>query len=172
MAAALHTALAAATHNISAGQSVIGSSFNKDATPTRKKVAIIGSGCAALGAAYALKNSDYEVHIFEKDSRIGGHTNTQTWTKDGQSTPVDTGFIVMNSATYPNFINFLQDIGVDTAITEMSFAVSRDHGKLEWSGSLKGIFAQRRNLFRPSQLADDTRHHPLRAVCSGFAPPR
>lgn len=121
--------------------------------PRKKKVAIIGSGSAGLGAAYALLYSGdnvSEVHIFEKDARLGGHTNTQTWTKNGQSTPVDTGFIVMNAATYPNFINFLKDINVEPKTTEMSFAVSRDRGKFEWSGSAKGIFAQRRNLFRPS----------------------
>lgn len=55
----------------------------------------------------------------------------------------------MNTATYPNFIKFLKEVGVDTAPTEMSFGVSRDHGKFEWSGSGKGVFAQRQNLFRP-----------------------
>ena len=115
----------------------------------RKKVAIVGSGCAGLGAAWALKHTEYEVHIFEKGSRLGGHTNTQTWRKDDKTTQVDTGFIVMNSATYPNFIKFLEKVGVPTQPTEMSFGVSRDHSKLEWSGSGKGVFAQRRNLFRP-----------------------
>lgn len=67
----------------------------------RKKVAIIGSGCAGLGAAWALRNTDHEVHLFEKSSRLGGHTNTQIWNRDGKlSTPVDTGFIVLNSFTY------------------------------------------------------------------------
>lgn len=119
-----------------------------DSHRPRKKIAIIGSGCAAMGAAYGLRDTDYEVYIFEKESRLGGHTNTQTWTKSGHSTPVDTGFIVMNTATYPNFINFLKDVDVPTEPTEMSFAVSRNAGEFEWSGSLKGIFAQRRNLFR------------------------
>ena len=112
----------------------------------KKKIAIIGSGCAGLGAAYALSRTNHEVHIFEKQSALGGHTNTQTWTKQGRTTPVDTGFIVMNTATYPNCINFLRDVGIETRATEMSFAVCRDQGKFEWSGSLKGIFAQRRNL--------------------------
>ena len=123
-----------------------------DMTGRRRKVAIVGSGCAALGAAWALSHSnDVEVHIFEKNAKLGGHTNTQIWTKDGQSTPIDTGFIVMNTATYPNFIKFLAEVGVATKPTEMSFAVSRDHGALEWSGSGRGrgIFAQRRNIFRP-----------------------
>jgi predicted NAD/FAD-binding protein len=66
----------------------------------KKRVAIVGSGCAGLGAAWALQNTDHEVHIFEKSDRLGGHTNTQTFTHGDHSTPVDTGFIVMNSATY------------------------------------------------------------------------
>ncbi|GAB7366877.1 hypothetical protein MBLNU230_g1239t1 [Neophaeotheca triangularis] len=115
----------------------------------RKKVAIVGSGCAGLGAAWALKDSEYDVHIFERSSKLGGHTNTQTWRHQGKETPVDTGFIVMNTATYPNFLRFLKDVGVDTIETEMTFGVSRDGGAFEWSGSGKGIFAQRRNLFRP-----------------------
>ena len=77
----------------------------------RRRVAIIGSGCAGLGAAWALKDTNYDVHIFEKESRLGGHTNTQTFkSRDGSSVAVDTGFIVMNSATYPNFIRFLQKV--------------------------------------------------------------
>lgn len=66
----------------------------------KKRVAIVGSGCAGLGAAWALQNTNHEVHIFEKSDRLGGHTNTQIFTHGKHSTPVDTGFIVMNSATY------------------------------------------------------------------------
>ena len=66
----------------------------------RKRVAIVGSGCAGLGAAWALQSTDYEVHVFEQADRLGGHTNTQIWKHGDRSTPVDTGFIVMNSATY------------------------------------------------------------------------
>ncbi|KAI7230766.1 FAD/NAD(P)-binding domain-containing protein [Hortaea werneckii] len=115
---------------------------------TRPKVAIVGSGCAGLGAAWALKDSDYEVHIFEKSSKLGGHTNTQPFRHGDDQVPVDTGFIVMNTATYPNFIRFLKEVGVDPVETQMTFGVSRDRGKFEWSGEGHGIFAQRRNLFR------------------------
>jgi predicted NAD/FAD-binding protein len=114
----------------------------------RRKVAIIGSGCAGLGAAWALRNTDYEVHIFEKSPKLGGHTNTQPFRAAGTTVQVDTGFIVMNAATYPNFIRFLKDVGVDPVETEMTFGVSRDNGAFEWSGEGQGIFAQRRNLFR------------------------
>ena len=114
----------------------------------RPKIAIIGSGCAGLGAAWALKDSNYDVHIFEKSSKLGGHTNTQRWHHDEGTVPVDTGFIVMNAATYPNFIRFLREVGVDPVETEMTFSVSRDGGGFEWSGEPRGIFAQRRNVFR------------------------
>jgi predicted NAD/FAD-binding protein len=114
----------------------------------RRKVAIIGSGCAGLGAAWALRNTDYEVHIFEKSPKLGGHTNTQPFKAGGTTVQVDTGFIVMNTATYPNFIRFLKEVGVDPVETEMTFGVSRDNGAFEWSGEGQGIFAQRRNLFR------------------------
>jgi predicted NAD/FAD-binding protein len=114
----------------------------------RRKVAIIGSGCAGLGAAWALRNTDYEVHVFEKSHKLGGHTNTQPFHAGGTTVQVDTGFIVMNAATYPNFLNFLKEVGVDPVDSEMTFAVSRDNGAFEWSGEAKGIFAQRRNLFR------------------------
>ncbi|GAB7349155.1 hypothetical protein MBLNU459_g8094t1 [Dothideomycetes sp. NU459] len=115
----------------------------------RKRVAIIGSGCAGLGAAWALQSTEHEVHVFEKSSRLGGHTNTQSWKHGDLSTPVDTGFIVMNSATYPNLIRFLNEVGVDIVPTLMTFGVSRDHGLFEWSGTGEGIFAQRENVIRP-----------------------
>lgn len=115
----------------------------------RRKVAIVGSGCAGLGAAWALRDTDYEVHVFEKSAKLGGHTNTQPFEVGDQTVQVDTGFIVMNTATYPNFIRFLKEVGVDPVETEMTFGVSRDSGAFEWSGEGQGIFAQRRNLFRP-----------------------
>lgn len=66
----------------------------------RKKVAVVGSGCTGIGALWALKSTDHEVHLYEADDRLGGHTNTVTFEHDGHTTNVDTGFIVMNSATY------------------------------------------------------------------------
>lgn len=65
-----------------------------------KRVAIVGGGCSGLAALWALRNTDHEIHLYEAKDRLGGHTNTVTWKKDGCETPVDTGFIVMNSATY------------------------------------------------------------------------
>ncbi len=78
-----------------------GISDKRDKIDMRKKVAIIGSGCSGIGALWALKSTDHEVHLFEKSSRIGGHTNTvQYEAPNGSKVNVDTGFIVMNTATY------------------------------------------------------------------------
>ncbi len=66
----------------------------------RKRVAIVGSGCSGLGALWALKSTDYEVHLYEAGDRLGGHTNTTTFRHGNHETQVDTGFIVMNSSTY------------------------------------------------------------------------
>ncbi|KAI1460763.1 FAD/NAD(P)-binding domain-containing protein [Annulohypoxylon moriforme] len=114
----------------------------------RKKVAIIGSGSAGIGALWALNRTHHDVYLYEADDRLGGHTNTVEWKKGKFTTLVDTGFIVLNTATYPNFINFLKSIRVKTVPTQMTFGVSRDHGKFEWAGTnLDSIFCQKRNLF-------------------------
>ena len=63
-------------------------------------MAIVGSGCTGIGALYALKNTDHDVHLFEADEVLGGHTNTDKWKHDGKEVNVDTGFIVYNTATY------------------------------------------------------------------------
>jgi predicted NAD/FAD-binding protein len=65
-----------------------------------KKVAIVGSGVSGISALWALKSTDHEVHLYESTSRIGGHTNTVDFQRGGLTTRVDTGFIVMNTATY------------------------------------------------------------------------
>ncbi|KAF2708375.1 amine oxidase-like protein [Pleomassaria siparia CBS 279.74] len=117
----------------------------------RKRIAIVGSGISGLSTLWTLRNSSHEIHLFEKDDRLGGHTNTVTWTRNGQSTPVDTGFIVLNTATYPNFIAFLAALKVKTIASEMTFGISRDAGAFEWSGtSGASLFAQQSNIIKPS----------------------
>lgn len=115
-----------------------------------KKIAIIGSGISGLGAAWLLKDA-YDVTLYERNTYVGGHSNTvDTETVDGRSIPVDTGFIVYNERTYPNLIGLFDALGVHRIETNMSFAVSVDSGKLEYSGSdFGGLFAQKRNLFSP-----------------------
>ena len=73
-----------------------------------KKVAIVGSGCSGVGALYALKSTDHEVHLYEAADRLGGHTNTVGFKRDKSTVQVDTGFIVMNSATYRQLKTFPQ----------------------------------------------------------------
>ncbi|KAL1623763.1 hypothetical protein SLS54_004224 [Diplodia seriata] len=117
----------------------------------KKRIAVVGSGVTGIGALYALRNTPHEVHLFEAADRLGGHTNTVQFSHEDRKTPVDTGFIVLNTATYPNFIAFLKELNVETVETAMTFGVTRDEGAFEWSGtSLSSIFAQRQNLFRLS----------------------
>ncbi len=114
---------------------------------------MIGSGISGLSAAWLLSHR-HSVFVFEADNRIGGHSNTV----DAAGIPVDTGFIVYNEATYPNLTALFRHLDVATKASEMSFAVSLDDGRLEYSGTnLAGLLAQPHNLLRPrfwSMLAD------------------
>jgi predicted NAD/FAD-binding protein len=116
----------------------------------RRQIAVVGSGISGLSAAWLL-SQHHHVTLFERDARLGGHAHTVDVTaRDGRIVPVDTGFIVFNEATYPNFCALLAHLDVPSAVTDMSFAVSLDGGRLEYSGSgLAGLFAQRRNIVSP-----------------------
>lgn len=115
-----------------------------------RRVAVIGSGAAALGAAWRLSRH-HQVTIFEKNAHVGGHANTvEVRRPDGGVVAVDTGFIVYNERNYPNLIRMLDQLQVPTQATDMSFAVSLDGGRMEYSGGdLAGLFGQYRNLVRP-----------------------
>jgi predicted NAD/FAD-binding protein len=114
-----------------------------------KHIAIIGSGISGLTAAYLLSKKNH-VTVFEKNDRIGGHTATVNIEKNGQSFAIDTGFIVFNDKTYPNFLALLSEIGIGKQATEMSFSVHNCQTGMEYNGhNLNTLFAQRRNLFRP-----------------------
>ncbi|MBK6286623.1 MAG: FAD-dependent oxidoreductase [Gammaproteobacteria bacterium] len=113
------------------------------------RIALIGAGISGLTAAWLLSRR-HEVTVFEAEPRIGGHTATVDVTVAGQHFAIDTGFIVFNDRTYPNFIRLLGELGVASQATEMSFSVSNDLSGLEYAGSnLNTLFAQRRNLLRP-----------------------
>lgn len=113
------------------------------------KIAIIGSGIAGLTSAYLL-NRSHEISVFEAGDWIGGHTHTVDVQVDGQSYAVDTGFIVFNDWTYPNFIRLLSQLGVGFKATEMSFSVSDPVSGVEYNGhNLNTLFAQRGNLLSP-----------------------
>jgi len=114
------------------------------------KIAIIGSGIAGNTIAYHL-NKQHDVTVFEAESHIGGHTHTHHIKHEGNEYNVDTGFIVFNDRTYPNFIALLDELKVDWQPSEMSFSVQCEETGLEYNGTnLNSLFAQRRNLFKPS----------------------
>ncbi|HSN04233.1 MAG TPA: NAD(P)-binding protein, partial [Nitrospira sp.] len=114
------------------------------------KIAIVGTGISGMVAAYLL-HRDHEIAVFEAADYIGGHTNTVDVQLNGRSYAVDTGFIVFNDWTYPNFIGLLKKLGVESQASDMSFSVKCERTGLEYNGtSLNTLFAQRRNLLRPS----------------------
>ncbi len=119
-------------------------------TTKREKIAVIGSGISGLSAAWALRDSA-DVTVFEADNRFGGHAKTVSVDYDGTNIDVDVGFIVCNPLNYPNFMQFMDALDVETMQSDMSFSVS-DPSAFEWSSNPKGIFAYKRNLFRPSFL--------------------
>ncbi|MET1068214.1 MAG: FAD-dependent oxidoreductase [Pseudomonas prosekii] len=112
-------------------------------------IAIIGSGISGLTSAYLL-NRRHDITVFEASDWVGGHTHTVDVTVDGQTHAVDTGFIVFNDWTYPNFIRLLGQLGVRFKPTEMSFSVNDPDSALEYNGNnLNSLFAQRSNLLSP-----------------------
>lgn len=114
-----------------------------------KKVAIIGSGISGLTSAYLL-NKNHDVQVFEKNDYLGGHTATIDVEYKGESLRIDTGFIVYNDRTYPNFIKLLSQLGINGQETEMSFSVKNQLNGLEYNGhDLNTLFAQRRNFLNP-----------------------
>ena len=114
------------------------------------KIAVIGTGIAGNVAAYHLAR-EHDVTVYEADDRIGGHTNTVTVEHGGREYEIDTGFIVFNERTYPNFIHLLDELGVAWQDSDMGFSVQHEKTGLEYSGStINSLFAQRSNIFRPS----------------------
>ena len=116
------------------------------------KIAIIGSGISGLTAAHLLCK-DFDITVFEANDYIGGHTHTHDLEIEKKNWRIDSGFIVYNEKTYPNFIKLLKKLKVATQKTSMGFSVKVPDTGLEYSGgSLNSLFAQRLNLFRPSFL--------------------
>jgi predicted NAD/FAD-binding protein len=114
------------------------------------KIAIIGSGIAGNTIAYHL-HQQHDITVFEAESHIGGHTHTHHITHEGRNFTVDTGFIVFNDRTYPNFNQLLDELEVGWQPSEMSFSVRSEHRDFEYNGtSLNSLFAQRSNFFKPS----------------------
>ncbi len=114
------------------------------------KIAIIGTGIAGNVAAYKLRQQ-HDITVFEAGSYVGGHTNTVDVEDSGTRLAVDTGFIVFNDRTYPNFIDLLDEIGQASQPSVMSFSVQKEDSGLEYGGSsLNSLFAQRSNILRPA----------------------
>jgi predicted NAD/FAD-binding protein len=114
------------------------------------KIAIIGAGVSGNTLGWHL-NKQHDVTVFEADAHIGGHTHTHQVEAFGRQYQIDTGFIVYNNWTYPNFIHMLNELGVETQSSNMSFSVKDESSGLEYNGtSLNSLFAQRLNLLRPS----------------------
>jgi predicted NAD/FAD-binding protein len=116
------------------------------------RIAVIGSGISGMVAAYRL-NAEHEVTLYEAGSHVGGHTHTVDIAHGGQTFAVDTGFIVFNDWTYPEFISLLEELDVASQESSMSFSVRCDKSGLEYNGTtLNALFAQRSNLLSPTFL--------------------
>ena len=115
----------------------------------KQKVAIIGTGISGLTCAHLL-HPHHAITVFEANDYIGGHTATKTVEVNDKSYQIDTGFIVFNDWTYPNFIKLMDQLQVERQATEMSFSVHAKQSDIEYNGNnLNTLFAQRRNIFRP-----------------------
>lgn len=113
------------------------------------RIAVVGAGVGGLGAAWLLSQV-HHVTLFEQARYLGGHSNTVEIPGRGSSIPVDTGFIVYNAPNYPNLTCLFDHLKVETAPSDMSFAVSLRHGALEYAGTnFAGLFAQPGNLVKP-----------------------
>lgn len=110
------------------------------------KIAVIGSGISGLSCAHYL-SSEHEVSVFEANKQLGGHTATMDVELGTRRYAIDTGFIVFNDWTYPNFIDLMDQLGVSSKPTTMGFSVRDPNSGLEYSGTnLDTLFAQRKNL--------------------------
>ncbi|GMQ47019.1 NAD(P)/FAD-dependent oxidoreductase [Vibrio sp. 10N] len=114
------------------------------------KIAIVGTGISGLTCGYYL-HKDHEVTLYEANDYIGGHTATIDIEHNGKQYAVDTGFIVYNDRTYPNFIKMMNEVGVKGNPTQMSFSVKNAANGLEYNGhTIPTLFAQKRNLLNPT----------------------
>lgn len=111
------------------------------------RIAVVGSGIAGIGASWALSQV-HDVVLFEAGDRVGGHSRTLDVDIDGETIPVDTGFIVYNEKNYPNLVRFFDTLGVETEASDMSFAVSSEDGTVEYGGRASAMFS------RPGALLD------------------
>ena len=111
------------------------------------KIAVIGSGISGLSSAYYL-SKHHKVDLYEQSDHFGGHSYTYDIKEEDKIVPVDLGFIVFNELTYPNLINFFNELNVPFEKSNMSFSVSVKNTNVEYGGSgFNAIFANKLNLF-------------------------
>ncbi|MFT5426309.1 MAG: putative NAD/FAD-binding protein [Gammaproteobacteria bacterium] len=126
------------------------------------KIAIVGTGISGLTSAYLL-NRDHDVHVFEANDYIGGHTNTIQVKEANRTIPVDTGFIVFNEQNYPHLCHLFDALNVQSRDSDMSFSVYCEKTGLEYNGAdMNRVFSQRKNIVNPNflrMLKDIMRFH-------------
>jgi uncharacterized protein len=131
------------------------------------RIAVVGTGISGLASAYLLSRA-HDVHVFEREPRLGGHTNTVRVPRRGapadprrpatsdprrpDDLPVDTGFIVYNEATYPLLVRLFDELGVETQPSDMSWSLRCERCQLEYAGSPRGVVAQPAQLASPGYL--------------------
>lgn len=115
------------------------------------KIAVVGAGVSGLSSAYYLDKAGHDVHLFEANHYVGGHTDTHSVEVHGKTWQVDTGFIVFNYANYPLFSRFLEELDVKSQSSDMSFGVHNTSSGLEYNATnLDALFCQRKNILKPS----------------------
>jgi len=138
------------------------------------RIAVVGAGVAGLHAAWRLSR-EHDVTLYEANDYAGGHTATVDVEWEGRTYGVDTGFIVFNDWTYPNFIAMLRELGVAWQPSNMSFSLRCERTGLEYNGtSVNSLFAQRRNALRPSflrMIADILRFNARSRAAAGSLDP-
>ena len=112
------------------------------------KIGVIGSGVSGLVSALTLQEK-FEVSLFEKNSKLGGHSNTVTIQQENKKYSVETGFIVLNDKNYPIFTSLLKHLNIGVNNSSMSFSVSVDKGQFEYSSSYIGLLGQTKNIIDP-----------------------
>ena len=112
------------------------------------KIGVIGSGVSGLVSALTLQEK-FEVSLFEKNSKLGGHSNTVTIEQENNKYSVETGFIVLNDKNYPMFTSLLKHLNIGVNNSSMSFSVSVDKGQFEYSSSYIGLLGQTKNIIDP-----------------------
>ena len=136
------------------------------------RIAIVGTGIAGLTAAHRL-HRDHEITVYEAAPRVGGHVHTVRVDLADETHWIDTGFIVHNDRNYPGFQALMEELGVATQPSRMSFSVSDDAGSFEYSGTPRGVFAQRSHLVNPRflRMIRDLLHFNREAAALAAAAP-